>query len=245
MKFGLIGYPLGHSFSKKFFEEKFREEGFSNFSYDLYPIRDPEAIKPLLQSDIFGLNVTIPYKSAILDYLEEVDETAFRIGAVNVMVHDQDKWIGFNTDYTGFKESFIAWMKGQSLPRRALILGTGGASKAVRFALLQLAIPAATVSSQGTGDYSYDGLTEQLITEHDLIINATPLGMFPETKDAPVIPYSALTSKHRLFDLVYNPANTLFLARGSAAGAKTKNGLEMLHLQAEHAWLIWKKYGKF
>lgn len=245
MKFGLIGYPLGHSFSKIFFEEKFRQEGYSNFSYDLYPVRDLHDIIPLLQQNLFGLNVTIPYKSAILNYLHEVDETAFLIGAVNVMVYVDGKWLGFNTDYTGFKESFIIWLKGQPLPRRALILGTGGASKAVRFALLQLSIPSATVSSQGNGDYSYEGLTDKLILEHDLIINATPLGMFPETRDAPMIPYGALTPKHRLFDLVYNPPNTLFLARGSAAGAKTKNGLEMLHLQAEHAWLIWKKYGRF
>lgn len=245
MKFGLIGYPLGHSFSKKFFEEKFRQEGLVDFSYDLYPVRERAEIEPILHSGIFGLNVTVPFKSVILDLLQEVDEIAFRIGAVNVLVYDGDRWIGFNTDYLGFKESFIVWLKGQSLPRRALILGTGGASKAIRFALLQLAIPSATVSSQGKGDYSYDGLTDQVIQEHDLIINATPLGTFPDTEHAPAIPYHALTSKHRLFDLVYNPANTLFLARGSAAGAKTKNGLDMLHLQAEHAWLIWKKYGRF
>src|SRR5688572_7779582 len=246
MKFGLIGYPLGHSFSASFFKKKFEEEGYDHFSYDNYPLEDIEDVHSVLQRDIFGLNVTIPYKSAILDYLNEIDEVAFKIGAANVLVHlSGGGWKGFNTDWSGFNESLIGWMKGRALPESALILGTGGGAKAIRYALHLLGIVTYSVSSQGNGDYTYDGLTEELVASHHLIINATPLGMMPEVESAPIIPYEALTSKHWLFDLVYNPANTLFLSRGAHMGAQTKNGLEMLHLQAEHAWLIWKKYGKF
>ena len=246
MKFGLIGYPLGHSFSKAFFETKFRDTGHEGFSYDNYSLEDISSVQALLASDVFGLNVTIPYKTAIMDYLNEVDETAFKIGAVNTLVRiGHGSWKGFNTDWSGFKESLIEWMKGHPIPGHALILGTGGASKAIRYALHQLGILTSTVSSQGNGDYAYEGLTEELIRDHMLIINATPLGMVPYTERAPLIPYEALSPKHWLFDLVYNPANTLFLTLGKHKGAQTKNGLDMLHLQAEHAWLIWKKYGKF
>lgn len=246
MKFGLIGYPLGHSFSESFFKKKFEEEGYSGFSYENYPLEDLDDVYSVLHSDIFGLNVTIPYKSKIMDYLNEVDDTAFKIGAVNVLVQvARDTWKGFNTDWSGFSESLISWMKGYSMPGHALILGTGGAAKAIRYALHLLGIATSSVSSQGNGDYTYDGLTEELIARHQLIINATPLGMMPEIESAPMIPYEALTPRHWLFDLVYNPSNTLFLGRGAHMGAHTKNGLDMLHLQAEHAWLIWKKYGKF
>lgn len=246
MKFGLIGYPLGHSFSKSFFDAKFKREGYSGFTYTNYSLEDIDAVKSVLQSDVFGFNVTIPYKSAIMDLLNEVDETAFRIGAVNVLVRaSPDAWKGFNTDWLGFKESLLDWMKGFPIPGHALILGTGGAAKAIRYALHQLGIITTSVSSQGNGDYAYEGVTEDLIKNHKLIVNATPLGMMPESEQAPMIPYEALTPDHWLFDLVYNPSNTLFLTRGSHLGARTKNGLEMLHHQAEHAWLIWKKYGKF
>lgn len=246
MKFGLIGYPLGHSFSKSFFETRFEEEGLSGFTYDLFPIENMDAVKSVLQSDMFGLNVTIPYKSKVMDYLNEVDETAFKIGAVNTLVHlSPQVWKGFNTDWSGFKESLLSWMAGYPVPGHALILGTGGAAKAIRYALHQLGIITSSVSSQGNGDYAYEGLTEDLIRRHQLIINATPLGMMPDQESAPLIPYEALTDNHWLFDLVYNPANTLFLAHGKQMGARTKNGLDMLYLQAEHAWLIWKKYGRF
>ncbi|HUR32135.1 MAG TPA: shikimate dehydrogenase [Saprospiraceae bacterium] len=246
MKFGLIGYPLGHSFSKGFFEEKFQREGLTDFNYENFSIENIELVKPILQSDVFGLNVTIPYKTLILDYLRETDEIAFKIGAVNTLVQIQPGvWKGFNTDWSGFKESLLDWMKGHPIPGHALILGTGGAAKAIRFALHQLGIMTSSVSSQGNGDYTYEGVTDELIRTHHLIINATPLGMLPDVEKAPLIPYEALSSKHWLFDLVYNPPNTLFLARGANMGAQISNGLNMLRLQAEHAWLIWKKYGKF
>jgi shikimate dehydrogenase len=246
MKFGLIGYPLGHSFSKGFFEEKFQKEGYPDFTYANYPLENIGVVKSLLESDVFGLNVTIPYKSVILDHIQEIDDVAFKIGAVNTLVKTgTNAWKGFNTDWIGFKESLTRWMKGYEIPDNALILGTGGAAKAIRYALHQLGIMTSSVSSQGKGDYTYDGLTEELVRQHKLIINATPLGMMPEADRAPLLPYEALTSDHWLFDLVYNPANTLFLAQGVHRGAKTMNGLEMLRFQAEHSWLIWKKYGKF
>ena len=246
MKFGLIGYPLGHSFSKSFFENKFEQEGNSGFTYELFPVENPAQIESILQRDLFGLNVTIPYKTVIVDYLSDLDEVAFKIGASNTLVRiSPNSWKGFNTDWSGFKESLVNWVAGNPIPGNGLILGTGGAAKAIRYALHQLGITTSTVSSQGNGDYTYEGLTPELISNHDLIVNATPLGMMPESERAPLIPYEALTSRHWLFDLVYNPANTVFLAHGKQMGARTKNGLDMLYLQAEHAWLIWKKYGKF
>ena len=246
MKFGLIGYPLGHSYSKGFFTDKFAREGYSNFTYDNYSLDSIDEVRALLNSDVFALNVTIPYKSAIMDFIQEVDEVAFKIGAVNTLVKTSDHiWKGFNTDWSGFKESLIDWMKGHTIPGHALILGTGGAAKAIRYTLHQLGMVTSSVSSQGNGDYTYEGLTEELIRQHNLIVNATPLGMMPDVEKAPLIPYEALTSEHWLFDLVYNPSNTLFLTQGVHRGAKTKNGLDMLRLQAEHSWLIWKKYGKF
>lgn len=246
MKFGLIGYPLSHSYSKAFFESKFQSEGLPDWTYENFSLDDIGAVKDLLQSDIFGLNVTIPYKSKILEFVNEVDEVAFRIGAANTLVQlHPGFWKAFNTDWIGFKESILDWMKGYPVPGHALILGTGGASKAIRYALHQLGVLTSSVSSQGNGDYTYEGLQEATIREHRLIINATPLGTIPHTESAPLIPYEALTSDHWLFDLVYNPANTLFLTRGAHHGTHTMNGLDMLRLQAEHAWLIWKKYGQF
>lgn len=246
MKFGLIGYPLGHSFSKIFFEEKFEKVGYPDFTYELFSLESIDEVDSILQSDVFGLNVTIPYKSIILDHISQVDEVAFKIGAVNTLVQvSPNTWKGFNTDWSGFKESLIDWMMGNPIPAHALILGTGGAAKAIRYALHQLGIITSTVSSQGNGDYAYDGLSPDLISKHHLIVNATPLGMIPDIEGSPLIPYEALTSRHWLFDLVYNPVNTVFLAHGKEMGARTKNGLDMLYLQAEHAWLIWKKYGKF
>ena len=246
MKFGLIGYPLGHSYSRDFFTGKFGKEGYPDFTYSNFSLDNIEDVRALLDSDAFGLNVTIPYKTVILDFIQEVDDVAFKIGAVNTLVKTSaHSWKGFNTDWSGFNESLLDWMKGHAIPKHALILGTGGAAKAIRYALHQLGIITSSVSSQGNGDYTYDGLTEDLIHQHKLIVNATPLGMMPNVETAPLLPYEALSSGHWLFDLVYNPANTLFLMQGVRRGAKTMNGLDMLRLQAEHSWLIWKKYGKF
>src|SRR3989337_3675245 len=190
MKFGLIGYPLGHSFSKSFFESKFKDEGYNDFTYENFAVEDADTIRSILHSDLFGLNVTIPYKSVIMEYLNEIDEVAFKIGAVNTLVRtSEDSWKGFNTDWSGFKESLIEWFKGHPIPDQAMILGTGGAAKAIRYALHQFGIKTSGVSSQGKGDYTYDGVTEDLIRRHSLIINATPVGMMPEIENAPLIPY--------------------------------------------------------
>ncbi len=246
MKFGLIGYPLTHSFSKGYFEDKFKSLGLEGFSYENFPLTDIEEIGSLLHQDFLGFNVTIPYKQQVMQYLQAIDPDATAIGAVNTMVKDDDKtWKGFNTDFTGFKASLLLWFGSVSLPDRALVLGTGGASKAVVYALKQLEIGVSLVSRGFHGKYTYAELNRQIIEDHHLIINTTPVGMFPNIDQLPPIPYAALTPDHWLYDLVYNPGNTLFLTRGEQAGAMIKNGLDMLHLQADHAWAIWKSYGKF
>ncbi|MEO5905975.1 MAG: shikimate dehydrogenase [Saprospiraceae bacterium] len=246
MKFGLIGYPLGHSFSKPYFESKFQQEGYSGFTYDNFPVDKADRLGDTLRTDVIGFNITIPYKSAIISFLNDIDSTAWAIGAVNTIARTgENSWKGFNTDWLGFRDSIKNWIGDEAMPRKALILGTGGAAKAIRFALSTLGISSALVSTHGKGDYTYMGLTKALIRDHLLIINTTPLGMLPETEVAPAIPYDALTKDHWLFDVIYNPANTLFLAHGKQMGAQTLNGLDMLHRQAEHAWMIWKAYGKF
>ncbi len=246
MNFGLIGFPLAHSFSKKYFDNKFHALGLINFTYSNFALENIGDILPILHSDVFGLNVTIPYKSSVINYLNDIDHTAFQIGAVNTIVRSGlYSWKGFNTDITGFRLSLEDWMKNQPLPERALILGTGGAAKAVRYALDSMGIQSSFVSRSMSGDYTYEKLTKEVMDRHLLIINSTPLGTFPDIDECPMIPYDLLTENHWLFDLVYNPTNTLFLTRGAENGAHIKNGLDMLHFQAEHAWLIWKSYGKF
>jgi shikimate dehydrogenase len=246
MKFGLIGYPLGHSFSKAYFRRKFEECGLWDFEYDNFPIADIEEVHMLLHTDVFGLNVTRPHKGAIIAFLNEIDREALEIGAVNTMVRTgTNSWKGFNTDASAFRETLVEWIGNHSLPSKALILGSGGAARAVLFSLMGLGIQPSIVSSSGNGDYSYSQLTSEIVDVHRLIINTTPLGMEPDTMTCPSIPFDQITSQHWLYDLVYNPGNTLFLTHGEQSGARTKNGLDMLHLQAEHAWSIWKMYGKF
>ncbi|MEO6131170.1 MAG: shikimate dehydrogenase [Saprospiraceae bacterium] len=246
MKFGLIGYPLTHSFSKKYFDAKFISLGLAGFTYQNFSLNKIGDIIPILAGDLLGLNVTIPYKSAVIDYLDEIDHDAEEIGAVNTLVQiENSKWKGFNTDGTGFKFSLENWIGENLYPEKALILGSGGAAKAIKHALFALGIQPAIVSRGNDGDYSYDNLTPEVIGSNLLIINASPLGMSPQENTFPPIPYEALSQNHWLYDVVYNPTNTLFLARGEQMGAHTKNGLEMLHLQAEQAWVIWKTYGRF
>jgi len=246
MKFGLIGYPLTHSFSQEYFFHKFQALGLEGFSYDNFPLVDIEEVFPLLQKDFFGFNVTIPYKEKIFNYLNDIDPEAKTIGAVNTIVNTGNhSWKGFNTDASGFRESLLDWLDSNSIPERALVLGTGGASKAVIYVLNQLNIEVSVVSRGFNGKFTYAELNRQIITDHQLIINTTPVGMFPHIDQLPEIPYAAITPDHWLFDVIYNPGNTLFLTRGEQAGARIKNGLEMLRLQADHAWAIWKLYGKF
>jgi shikimate dehydrogenase len=246
MKFGLIGDQVSHSFSKDYFSEKFANLGLDDFSYDLLSVPDAEAISEILKEDYFGLNVTKPYKSEIIPLLNEIDTDAFAIGAVNTLVRTgQYSWKGFNTDQMGFEQSLLTWLSIYDLPKKAMVLGSGGASKAVHFVLARLGVQVSLVSSGRHGDYAYEDLTDDIIQRHPLIINTTPLGMAPNTSSYPQIPYNALTSKHWVYDLVYNPANTVFLMKSKAAGACVKNGLEMLYLQADYAWSIWKSYVKF
>jgi shikimate dehydrogenase len=242
--YGLIGFPLTHSFSKKYFTEKFEKENISNHQYELFEIKEASSLSDILKQNpsICGLNVTIPHKQAVMPMLKSMDESASFVGAVNVIKVEKDGSLrGYNSDYYGFMESLKKFMPSDKLTNaKALILGTGGAAKAVEATMRKLQIPFKYVSRQGNGDIlGYEQITKNLIAQYTLIINATPLGTFPKTDACPDIPYEALTSDHYLFDLVYNPEKTLFMQNGEMFGAKTKNGLEMLHLQAEKAWEIW------
>ncbi|HEY9124920.1 MAG TPA: shikimate dehydrogenase [Bacteroidales bacterium] len=244
-QFGLIGYPLGHSFSKGYFAEKFKKENITDCIYDNYPIENIGLFKDIINknTNIVGLNVTIPYKEQVIPFLNEIDIEAKEIGAVNtVKVKRNGNTVilkGFNTDVYGFETSLKPMLEKQH--QKALILGTGGASKAIKFILRKLGISyiSASIEELKENEIRYSDITPKLISEHLLIINATPLGTFPKVDTCPDIPYNAITSQHVLFDLVYNPDVTLFLKKGRDNGAKTKNGLQMLHLQAERAWQIW------
>lgn len=242
--FGLIGYPLSHSFSKKYFSEKFEREGIKGARYELFELADINGFPELLQqqADIVGLNVTIPYKQQVMPYLDSLDASAEKVGAVNVIKKADGKLIGYNSDYYGFKESLEKWLPKNRSSMQALVLGTGGASKAVIAALEDLQIPFHMISrTAAASNLSYEQLQEQpqILQRSRLLINTTPLGMSPKTDAAPEIAYELLTPDHYLYDLVYNPAETLFMRLGKERGAKVKNGLEMLELQAEKGWEIW------
>lgn len=243
-KLGLIGYPISHSFSKKYFQSKFEKENITNYEYELYPLEKIEEFPLLLQKnpELIGLNVTIPHKQNIISYLDEVDDFAQKIGAVNTIKIQNGKTKGYNTDYMGFMNSLKNWI-GEKTSLKALVLGTGGASKAVQVALQTLQIPFQLVSRNGDEQniLSYEALNEEIIQKHHLIINTSPIGMYPHIDDFPKIPYEYLNQEHFLYDLVYNPEETMFLKKGLAQKSKTKNGLEMLYLQAEAAWNIWNK----
>ena len=242
--FGLIGFPLTHSFSKKYFSEKFGREGITDCAYELYPIEAITQLENLLadQPQIAGLNATIPYKIAVLDYVDELDAAAAYIGAVNTLhisYHDGRRFIkGYNTDAYGFETSLKPLLEPQH--QRALIFGDGGAAKAVKYVLEQLDINYTSVLRKPKPDcLTYENLNESLLAESTILINTTPLGTYPDVESCPDIPYQFITTQHLAYDLVYNPEETEFLKRAKAQGAKTKNGLDMLHLQAERAWTIW------
>ncbi len=241
--YGLIGYPLSHSFSKKYFTEKFVRENITNSKYELFEIETIELLENILkthQEKLKGFNITIPHKEAIIPFLDEIDEAASRIGAINVVkILPNRRLKGFNSDYYGFLQS-LKKMVGDFTNKKALILGTGGASKAVKAALEDCNIPYQFVSRKpNKTTLSYDELTPDLVANYQLIINTTPLGMFPNVDKSPDLPYEAINSNHYLFDLVYNPLETKFMKLGKERGAKVKNGLEMLELQADKAWEIW------
>jgi len=240
-KFGLIGFPLSHSFSKKYFTKKFQNEDILDCEYELYPLETIEQLTQLLKMhpELKGLNVTIPYKQAVFPFLNEIEESAAAVGAVNVIKIENGKLKGYNSDVYGFEQSLRHFLKKQ-LIKNALILGTGGAAKAIAYVLKKLAIDFKKISrSPEKGDLIYSELNKTVVEQHPLIINTTPLGTYPNTEIYPNLPYNNLTPNHFLFDLVYNPEKTLFLSKGEQKGAHICNGLAMLHLQAEKAWEIW------
>ena len=237
--YGLLGYPLSHSFSQKYFTEKFQLEGIADCSYQNFEREDLHGLKTTLPGSLAGLNVTIPHKERILDFLDTSDQIVKAVQACNCIKIAGDKWSGFNTDVIGFQRSFSKLLK--SHHTHALILGTGGASKAVAFVLDQLNIDFKFVSTSKKGDniLDYASLNQKIIQNHPVIINTTPLGTFPGIHTFPDISYDALSSHHYLYDLVYNPAKTLFLEKGERCGSVIKNGKEMLEIQAEESWKIW------
>ncbi len=245
-KYGLIGYPLSHSFSKTYFTEKFKKENNTEDEYLNFPIEVIDDLGKIIKEapGLKGLNVTIPYKEKVLRYLNELDDTVKTIGAANTIKITRDgddiKLSGYNSDVIGFGESIKPLLKRHH--QSALILGTGGASKAVEFALNNLGLDSVFVSRSpkpGTNSIGYNELCLPVIKNFTVIINTSPLGTYPNIDTFPDIPYDLLSEKHLLYDLVYNPAETLFLKKGKEKGAKTMNGLQMLHLQAEESWRIW------
>jgi shikimate dehydrogenase len=240
--FGLIGYPLSHSFSQKYFTEKFQREKLDDCRYEQFSIEDISQLTGILKKhpDLCGLNVTIPYKEQVLSYLQEKNDLVKQIKACNCISIKKGKLTGHNTDVMGFEQSLQAQLK--PAHKKALILGTGGAAKAVEFVLHKLKIAYKYVSRKPSArSYSYEQLTPAIIAANTLIINTTPLGMYPAITEAPPIPYESLTPAHYLFDLIYNPAKTLFLQKGEEKGAAIQNGLDMLIIQAEESWKIWNE----
>ncbi|OON70473.1 shikimate dehydrogenase family protein [Hymenobacter sp. CRA2] len=244
-EFGLIGRTLTHSFSPTYFQRKFDHLGLDNCSYEAFELADIGELPALLarHPDLQGLNVTIPYKEQIMPYLDGLDASAARVGAVNTVQFDAERGlIGHNTDYVGFRESLRRFYPPRGAQAAALVLGTGGAAKAVEVALRELDIRYWLVSRDPMSrGLTYGELSPALMAEHTLIINTTPLGTYPQVDTYPAIPYELLTPRHYLFDLVYNPQETEFLRRGREQGTQTQNGFEMLCLQAEAAWAIWNR----
>lgn len=245
--FGLIGYPLSHSFSMKYFAKKFSKEHIEDCKYEAFEIKEVHDFKKLLLNhpQLEGLNVTIPYKEKIIPYLDKLDGSAKKVGAVNVIKIDPNGYkTGYNSDYFGFRQSLEKWLGTNISKVSALILGTGGASKAVKAVCEDCNIHHQLVSREpGKGDLTYFDLNNDhdIFTSYKLIVNTTPMGMFPRINEAPNLPYEYLDNSHYLYDLIYNPETTLFMKKGSENGAGTKNGLEMLIMQAEKSWEIWNK----
>lgn len=241
-RFGLIGYPLSHSFSEKYFSEKFKREEIEDCSYELFPLENIEDVRLLFEvnKELAGLNVTIPYKESVIQYLDDLDETAEKIGAVNCIKIDEIQKTGFNTDHAGFRDSIKSLIKKHH--KKALILGTGGSSKAIAYAIKELGLEYKYVSrTRKENQFIYEEITRRVIEEYPVIINCTPVGMFPAIGSFPSIPYQFLTRHNLIFDLIYNPEKTLMMEKAQEKGAVIKNGLEMLKLQAEYAWEIWNR----
>jgi len=242
-KYGLIGYPLGHSFSISYHNQRFADEGI-NAKYLNFEIPSIDDLSEVLNSnpELKGLNVTIPYKQKVMEFLDYISPEARAIGAVNVIriTHKGDKTIlkGYNSDVIGFTQSIEPML--ESYHKKALVLGTGGASKAVTYGLKSLGIESVYVSRyQRPGTIQYESITPEVVREYNVIVNCTPLGMYPKTEECPMLPYEALDNRNVLYDLIYNPDETLFMRKGAEHGANVKNGLEMLLLQAFASWEFW------
>ncbi|KGO90106.1 shikimate dehydrogenase family protein [Flavobacterium suncheonense] len=242
-KFGLLGKNISYSFSRKYFTEKFEKIGADRFSYKNFDVETVEDFKKIVAKtkNLKGMNVTIPYKEAVIPYLDKLSKNAEKIGAVNtISVSKKGKLKGYNTDFYGFKKSLKPLL--QQHHRKALILGTGGASKAVAFALRKLKMEYDFVSRNPSEyQYSYDELNQEIFSEYQIIINTTPVGTYPNTEDCPPLDYSLFTDKHIAYDLIYNPEETKFLRLAKERRAITKNGYDMLVFQAEKAWEIWNR----
>ena len=243
--FGLIGYPLSHSFSKKYFSRKYRQEGVDDCYYELFPLQNLEELPVLIKTypNLVGLNVTIPYKEQVIPFMDGLGDGAAAIRAVNTIKVNDGRLSGYNSDIYGFRQSlqnFLTAAGRSPSDIKALVLGTGGAAKAVAYVLEKMHIPFLYLSRDAArGDLTYRDLGPAQFKDHHLIINTTPLGMAPKTATCPDLPYRLISAEHLLFDLVYNPEKTLFLSRGEERGSRIRNGLEMLHLQAERSWEIW------
>jgi shikimate dehydrogenase len=237
--YGLIGKPLAQSFSKRYFTEKFAAEGIPDCQYELFPLDSIDELPALLQSasELYGLNVTIPYKQQVIEYLD--DTSNLPLHACNCIKITDGKLIGYNTDVTGFEISFL--QNKLAYHNRALILGTGGSSIAVQYVLHKLQIPFSIVSRSEGSHFTYEQLNQSVMAAHNIIINTTPLGTFPAVDNCPPLPYVFITPQHYCYDLVYNPAKTLFLQQAEAQGAIIKNGQDMLVIQAEESWKIWNE----
>jgi shikimate dehydrogenase len=242
---GLIGYPLSHSFSKKYFDEKFQKLGLTNFSFSVFSMENVNQFPVLLNEhkNLIGLSVTIPHKETIINFLDELDEVAKEIGAVNCIKITNGKLKGYNTDALGFKQSLRPFLDVNHT--KALIFGTGGASKAVAYVLKKLNIDVWFVTREKKenleNSFTYEELNEDIVAACKLLVNTTPVGMYPNEHEFPVLPYNAITPQHLAYDLTYNPTETLFLQKAKAQGALISNGYNMLCFQADEAWRIWNE----
>jgi shikimate dehydrogenase len=241
--FGLIGATVSHSFSKSYFDEKFFRDGLRDYHYELFPLANINELETLIKETkgLSGLNVTIPYKEQVIKFLDEVDPVAKKIGAVNVIRFKDGKRKGYNTDSDAFLETLEKWLP-KDKTFKALVLGSGGSSKAVQVALTKLKIEFEVVSREKSkGNLTYEDVEKNpdKITASNLIINTTPLGMSPNTETMAPIDFELITADHFIYDLIYNPARTMFLQKAEMRGCTIKNGLEMLHVQAEKSWMIW------
>ncbi len=239
-QFGLIGFPLSHSFSKGYFANYFSTENITDAQYENYPIETIDAFLDLWKNNpnLKGLNVTIPYKKAVIPFLQNPSTVVETIQACNCIRLYEGAFYGYNTDVIGFEQSLLPFLKPHH--QKALIFGTGGAAAAVEWVLQKMGIAYQLVSRKpAPGVLSYDSLDAGVIAAHSLLINTSPVGMYPQVEEAPSLPYEAITSKHHLYDLIYNPAETKFLTLGARQGATIQNGLEMLHIQANASWDLW------